>query len=159
MVQFAEIVAEDLLFTLGWYDAEHTILILDVGKPWYWEDAYRAIDALNRAILAENHDICSIYYLHGAASILPKRLALPNIGRLLAEDVENERKIVFVGSPLLQSFIDLTYRTLRVKQERAKFHFAKTLDEAIAIGETVRAAYMQKQASISNPPDSPELPV
>lgn len=156
MVDFAEIVEKDEIFTLGWYDAEHTILILDVEKPWRWENAYYAIAALNRTILAEDHNVCSIYYLHDAASILPRRLALPNIGRLLAEDVDNEHRIIFVGSPLLQTFIELTYRTLRVKQDQAKFHFVKTLEEALAIAKAANAESAKQEAGSIDPTDPPE---
>jgi hypothetical protein len=119
-------------FVVRWYDAEHTILVVDILERWTWDDAYEVINCLTAALEASERDVYTIFHFTRRGLMMPRSYALPNIRKFLVES-PNEKLIIFINSGgLLKSLLEILHRTFDVKVIFNKFRFVASMEAALA---------------------------
>ncbi len=130
-----QVLQEEKSYRVSWYDAAHTIMLMEIFGPWTWEEAFNAIPKFNNWIVAEGHPVYTIYHYYNAnASFFPKGIGgLGNLRKLLEIDAPNEQLIFFVKpdsvTGRLISIVTTAYGFSHVMK---KYRFVNAFDEALA---------------------------
>jgi hypothetical protein len=128
-----EVLQTSISYRLSWYDAEKTIIVLEVTGPWRWEEAFSVIPLLNRLVEAQPHPVYSLYYYRVvSASLLPKGAGLTNLRKLVEFDPPNEKLVIFIRQDTLtRNFMNLVSRVYGLRQVLQKYRFVSTWEEAL----------------------------
>lgn len=149
-VQLAEVVWESAQkhLRIGWYDAEQTVLVLQVLDRWTWEDAVQSIVyVLNPLIVAKApQPVYTIITHEHFAKFAPRGgNAISALRQILQTDPPNEVLAIFVRqTEVIRSFMDVIVRIYRVASKEAKHRFVNTFEEALAEVAAHKAQMVQR---------------
>mgnify|MGYP006952612566 CR=1 FL=1 len=122
-------------YNCDWYDDGKTILVIRALTQWDWKDIDSALTEQMNCVRSVKHSVYTIYDL-SATPVIPKGLALPNLKRVTSERQPNQRLTIYVGMGFLQErLMEMTNTAFNLQELFKNFHFARTMDEALAIIE------------------------
>ncbi|MCE7948573.1 MAG: hypothetical protein DYG88_14205 [Chloroflexi bacterium CFX4] len=151
MLLLAEPIWESSNMRVGWYDAEQTILVLEVLERWTWGDAVQSIvHVMNPAIVRKApQPVYSIFVHDRLAKFAPKGgNALQAMRQILQTDPPNEVLAIFVRqTDVIRNFVDVAIRIYRLTNKEPKHRFTNTLEEALAIVAAHKNAAQQPKTA------------
>ncbi|MCS6835974.1 MAG: hypothetical protein NZ750_08155 [Anaerolineae bacterium] len=140
LLEVAEVLKESEVFRLSWFDAEKTIIVTEILKPWTWEDAFDVVPLLNRMVEQQPHDVYTTYYYHiRSIALLPKG-GMANLRRLLEIDPPNEKLVIFVRQDnLTRQLMSVVSKVYGLNKIMGKYRFVTSWQEAMAQIEAHKA--------------------
>jgi hypothetical protein len=149
--QLAEIVWESPQkhLRIGWYDAEQSILVLQVLGRWTWEDAVHSIVRVLNPIIAAKapQPIYTIISHDRFVKFMPRGgNAISALRQVLQTDPPNEVLAIFIRqTDVIRSLLEAVVRISRFADKRDKYRFVNTFDEALACVAAHKAQMARSQ--------------
>ncbi|MCU0513545.1 MAG: hypothetical protein MUE40_13370 [Anaerolineae bacterium] len=128
-----EVLQQGPSYRLSWYNAEHTMIVLEIFDRWTWDEALVAVPLLNRLIEEAGQPVYSLYYYRVShLSLFPRGTGLSNLRRILELDPRNEKLVFFIHQDAItRQFITLLSRVYGLRQMLHKYRFVDTWEEAL----------------------------
>ncbi len=129
-------------YQLGWYDAQQTILYLEVFASWTWDDMYMMVGKMLTILQTLKHDFYTVQWFRDGGERLPGGITVPHIKRILGINYPNEQMLILVGVPRWKPYLEIAARASRIAglQDVNKFRFVDTLEHSIALIEEHKAS-------------------
>ncbi|MCS6835992.1 MAG: hypothetical protein NZ750_08250 [Anaerolineae bacterium] len=133
MLEVAEVLKQSEVFRLSWFDQEKTIIVLEIFRPWTWEDAFASVPLLNQTVEQQPHAVYSVYHYYVKSSaLLPHGSNLTKLRRLLELDPPNERLVFFVRQDVLTTrLMNALSSAYGLSQLMKKYRFVMSWQEAL----------------------------
>lgn len=129
---------------IRWYNIDKTVILLEFGRDWAWEDLY----ALQTQLVAMRQETGHAfgYLVHAPHTHeLPPGLSVTRLRKALMLE-EKERFIILVGTSLFVQMMMSSIMSLLGMDQRSRLHFASTLHEAQPILTDQLATLQQEMA-------------
>ena len=134
-----DIIYSTSIYRIYWYDAEQTILILDIYERWSWEGIPKMTQMFNEVIAeqAKAKKVYAVGMLSMNGSIIPQNMtSISQILQLIKQDPSDEELSFFVlRYSLLYQLIKLTIDLYKNRTSHNKYIIVETLENAIQIIE------------------------
>jgi hypothetical protein len=121
---------------IGWYDAEQSILVLQVLGRWTWEDAFHSIVRVLNPIIAAKapQPVYTVISHERFVKFVPRGGdAIRVLRQVLQTDPPNEVLAIFIRqTDVIRSLLEAVVRISRFASKQDKYRFVNTFEEALA---------------------------
>jgi hypothetical protein len=120
-------------YTIGWHNAEHTILHIEVRGTWTWAEARQLVQEQYRWMDESPHTVHAIWKLR-VGEQMPPGSAVRGFKQLLELAHPNDGAIVFVGGNIhLQTIVGVLARVAPLQRITQRLRFAANTGDALSI--------------------------
>jgi len=133
LLEVSEVLNDYGKFRVSWFDADRTIIVLEISSAWTWEEAFEILPLMAQHIERQPHGVYTVFYYHvSSANLLPRGSALTNLRRLVEMSPPNERMVLYVRQDTLtRQLITLLSKVYGLASILRKHHFVATWEEAL----------------------------
>lgn len=133
MTNEREYLLEGGSYRCGWFDHEHTIMLVEILHAWTWDDADVVLPAVRQAIVAEKHGVYTVFHFTKLVTLLPQgKNPVLQLKRHMEIDIKNCLLVVFVGIPqIVQTLLSLLKDTYGLQDIYTKYRFVISMEKAL----------------------------